>query len=249
MANPTLREEVFNSPNLGNDPLSLEKPMTSSGAMLKTLILGLFMALTFGYTWSLMYAGFMDKAGMLLSVGGIGGFILAMIICFAPKNKYLAVTTPVYAMLEGLLLGAISAVFNKTYPGIVFQAALGTILTIFGMFILYSTRIIKVTDMLWRVVFISTFAIAGIYILQWILTFFHLSIPGIFTNSPIGIAFSGIVIVVAAFNLLLDFNFIERFSGQAPKYMEWYGAFSLMVTIVWLYLEILRLLAKINSRR
>ena len=248
MSNPTLREEVFNSP-LRNDSLEVEKVMTSSGAMLKTCILGLFVALTFGYTWSLISAGFMDKASILLTVGGVGGFILALIICFAPKNNYLAVTTPVYAMLEGLFLGAVSAMFNQMYPGIVFQAALGTILTIFGMFILYSTRIIKMTDTLARVIFISTFAIAGIYIIQFLLSFFHLSIPGIFTNSPIGIAFSLVVVCVAAFNLLVDFYFIERFSGQAPKYMEWYGAFSLMVTIVWLYLEILKLLAKIISRR
>ena len=249
MANPTLREEVFNSPEMGRDSLELEKVMTSTGTMLKTCILGLFLALTFGYTWSLVGAGFMDKAGMLLSVGGIGGFIVAMIICFAPKNKYLAVTAPLYAMLEGLLLGSISAIFEKMYPGIVFQAALGTILTIFGMFILYATRIVKYTETLGRVIFISTFAVAGVYILQWILTFFHLSIPGIFSNSPVGIGFSLLVIVIAAFNLIVDFNFIERFSGQAPKYMEWYGGFALMVTIVWLYLEILKLLAKINSRR
>lgn len=249
MSNPTLREEVFNSSQMNNDPLELDKVMTSSGTMLKTCILSLFVALTFGYSWSLLNAGYMDKAGLLSTVGAIGGFIMAMIICFAPKNKYLAVTTPVYAMLEGLFLGAASAIFNKIYPGIVFQAVAGTVLTLFGMFFLYSTKIIKVTDKLWKIVFISTFAIAGIYILQFILSFFHVSIPGLFSNSLIGIGFSVLVIIVAAFNLLLDFDFIERFSGQTPKYMEWYGAFSLMVTIVWLYIEFLRLLAKINSRR
>jgi uncharacterized YccA/Bax inhibitor family protein len=248
MANPTLREEVFNSPQR-NDSLELDRVMTSSGAMLKTCILALFVALTFGYSWSLISAGFMDKASILLSVGAIGGFIMAMIICFAPKNNYLAVTTPVYAMLEGLFLGGISAVFNQMYPGIVFQAALGTILTIFGMFILYNTRIIKVDDNFMKAIFIATFAIAGIYIVQWILSIFHLTIPGIFTNSPIGIAFSVVVVCIAAFNLLIDFNFIETYSGRAPKYMEWYGGFALMVTIVWLYLEILKLLAKISSRR
>lgn len=248
MANPTLREEVFNAPQ-GRDSLELDRVMTSSGAMLKTLILALFVALTFGYTWSLIGAGFTDKASMLLTVGAVGGFIMAMIICFAPKNNYLAVTTPVYAMLEGLFLGSISAMFNEAYPGIVFQAALGTILTIFGMFILYSTKIIRATEKFTKVIIISTFAVAGIYIIQWIMSFFHVSIPGIFTNSPIGIAFSVVVVAIAALNLIIDFDFIERFSGQAPKYMEWYGGFALMVTIVWLYLEILKLLAKINSRR
>ena len=249
MANPTLREEVFNSPQSDNNSLELDRAMTSSGAMLKTCILGLFVALTFAYTWSLIGAGFMDKASMLLTIGAIGGFIMAMIICFAPKNNYLAVTTPVYAMLEGLFLGSISAMFNQAYPGIVFQAVLGTILTIFGMFILYQTKLVQATETFTKVIIISTFAVAGIYIIQWILSFFHASIPGIFTNSPIGIAFSVVVVGIAAFNLILDFSFIERFSGQAPKYMEWYGAFSLMVTIVWLYLEILKLLAKISSRR
>ncbi len=249
MANPTLREEVFNNKNFGGDLLGLDRAMTSSGAMLKTIVLALFLAVTFCYTWSLQYAGFGDKASLLTSIGAIGGLIMAMIIIFAPKNKYLAVTTPVYAMFEGLLLGSISAIFNKIYPGIVLQAVTGTILTIFGMFILYSTRIVKVTSMFYKVVFISTFAIFGTYILQWILSFFHTSIPFIFSNSPIGIAFSVIVVIAAAANLILDFNFIEQYSNRVPSYFEWYGAFSLMVTIVWLYVEILHLLAKIQSRR
>lgn len=249
MGNPVLREEVFNNRNIGTDSLGVERSMTSSGAMLKTCILSLFLAVTFVYTWALQYAGFADKASMLTTIGGIGGFIMAMIIIFAPKNNYLAVTTPIYAMLEGLLLGSVSAIFNKIYPGIVLQAVTGTILTLFGMFILYSSRIIKVTNMLYKVIFISTFAIAGTYILQWILSFFHTSIPFIFSNSPVGIAFSAIVVVIASLNLLLDFNFIEQYSNRVPKYFEWYGAFSLMVTIVWLYIEILHLLAKIQSRR
>lgn len=249
MANPVLREDVFNSLDNRPDALGVEKAMTQAGTLSKTLILGLLMALSAMYTWYLVGAGFADKASMLTSVGAFGGFITALIVCFAPKNKFLAISTPIYALFEGLFLGAISAMFNAAYPGIVTQAMLGTMLTIFGMYIAYSTKLIKVTDTFRKTIFIATFAVAGIYILQLILMLFHVSIPQIFSNSLIGIGFSVIVCAIAAFNLVVDFDFIEQFSGRAPNYMEWYGAFSLMVTIVWLYVEILKLLAKVNSRR
>ena len=249
MANPTLREGVFNSKDLGSGSVDLERPMSVSGTLVKTLFLTLFMALTFGYTWALQIAGFGDKVQLLSTAGVFGGFIVAMIICFAPKNKFLALSAPIYAMLEGLFLGGISALFNMNYPGIVFQAVFGTLLAIVGMYVCYSTKLLRATDTFRKVIFISTFAIAGIYILQLILSFFRISIPLLFTNSPMGILFSAVVVIIAALNLVLDFDFIERASENAPKYMEWYGAFSLMVTIVWLYIEILRLLSKIYSRR
>ncbi|MBP3820077.1 Bax inhibitor-1/YccA family protein [bacterium] len=248
MSNPTLREEVFTK-DLGTGGMGLEKSMTTSGTLGKTCILALLMALTFGYTWSLQGAGFVDKASMLMTVGAICGFIMAMIICFAPKNKYLAVTTSIYALFEGLFLGGISAVVNTSFPGIVPQAMLATILTIGGMYFLYTTKIIKCTDKFRKVIFISTFAIAGVYILQFILGFFGMVIPGLFSNTPFGIGISVIIVAIAAFNLIVDFDFIENFSGQVPDYFEWYGGFSLMVTIVWLYIEILKLLAKMQSRR
>ena len=249
MANPTLREEVFNSHDMNSDALGVEKSMTQTGTLLKTLFLGGLLSMSAFYTWYLVGAGFADKAIMLMTAGIIGGFITVLIACFGPKNKYLSITTSIYALCEGLFLGGISAIFNNYYPGIVTQAIVGTMLTILGMYITYSVKIIRVTDTLRKTVFIATFAVAGIYILQWILMFFHASIPQIFSNSPIGIGFSVVVCAIAAFNLLVDFEFINRFKGMAPSYMEWYGAFSLMVTIVWLYLEILRLLAKISSRR
>lgn len=249
MPNPTLREEVFDIKDNQGESLGLEKAMTETGTLIKTLVLGSLMTLSALYTWYLVGAGFADKASILTSVGAFGGFIAVLVICFGPKNKYLALTTSVYALLEGLFLGAISAMFNAMYPGIVTQAMLGTMLTIFGMYIAYSTKLIRMTDTFRKTIFIATFAVAGIYILQWILMFFHVSIPQIFSNSPIGIAFSVIVCAIAAFNLIVDFDFINRFKGSAPDYMEWYGAFSLMVTIVWLYVEILKLLAKLNSRR
>lgn len=249
MPNPTLREDVFNNLDNRPDSLGVEKSMTETGTLFKTLVLGSLMTLSAMYTWYLVYAGFADKANLLTSVGAIGGFITVLIVCFAPKNRFLALTTSIYALFEGLFLGAISAMFNAAYPGIVTQAMLGTMLTIFGMYIAYSTKLVRMSDTFRKTIFIATFAVAGIYILQWILMLFHASIPQIFSNSPIGIAFSVIVCAIAAFNLIVDFDFIERFKGQAPDYMEWYGAFSLMVTIVWLYVEILKLLAKLNSRR
>lgn len=249
MPNPTLREEVFNNLDNRPDSLGLEKAMTETGTLLKTFVLGALMTLSALYTWYLVGTGFADKADMLMKTGAIGGLITVFVVCFAPKNRFLAISTSIYALFEGLFLGGISAMFNAAYPGIVTQAMLGTMLTIFGMYIAYSTKLIRMSDTFRKTIFIATFAVAGIYILQWILMFFHASIPQIFSNSPIGIGFSVVVCAIAAFNLIVDFDFIEQFKGLAPDYMEWYGAFSLMVTIVWMYVEILKLLAKLNSRR
>ncbi len=250
MANPVLREEVFSKDlNNNSDGLQVERTMTTAGTLGKTCILAGFMALTFVYTWYLQMAGFADKSSLLSMIGAIGGFITVLIICFGPKNKYLPISTSIYAMFEGLFLGSISAMFNAAYPGIVPQAMLGTILTIFGMYFVYSSKVIKDMDKFRKIVFISTFAVAGIYILQLILSLFHVVIPGIFSNGLIGIGFSVVVVAIAAFNLIVDFDFIDQFSGNVPDYFEWYGGFSLMVTIVWLYIEILKLLAKAQSRR
>ncbi len=248
MANPILKEEVF-SKNLNINSLELGHVMTSGGTLVKTCILGLLLALTFSYTWYLQISGFADKAGMLTMVGFAGSLIMVLIISFAPKNNLLSLTTSLYALFEGLLLGSFSAIANKFYPGIVSQAVLGTIFAIFGMFLLYSSKILRCTDTFRKVIYISTFSVFGIYLTQLILNFFHITIPGIFSNSPVGIGFSVIVVAIAAFNLIIDFDFIDRFSGKAPKYFEWFGGFSLMVTIVWLYIEILNLLMKLNSRR
>lgn len=248
MANPVLREEVF-SKNFNDDGLQIAHPMTTAGTLGKTCILAILMAITFAYTWYLQIAGFADKTALLSMIGAIGGFITVLVICFGPKNKFLPISTSIYAMFEGLFLGSISAMFNQAYPGIVTQAIIGTILAIFGMYLVYSSKIIKNMDMFRKVVFISTFAVCGIYILQFILGFFGIVIPGIFSNGLVGIGFSVVVVAIAAFNLIIDFDFIDQFSGNVPDYFEWYGGFSLMVTIVWLYLEILKLLAKASSRR
>lgn len=246
MANPVLGENILKT-GFDND-LENNHAMTINGTIIKTCVLGLLMAITFAYTWYLQLAGYADKVGILRVGGSIAALVLVLFICFGPKNKFLAVTTPLYAMCEGLVLGSYSALVNYYYPGVASQAALGTILTLFGMFILYKSKLVKCNDKFRMVVFNSTFAIFGIYILQLILSFFHISIPGIFTSSPIGIAFSVIVIVVASFNLIIDFDFIERFAGKTQKYFEWYGGFALLVTIIWLYIEFLNLFMKLANR-
>ena len=247
MANPTLKEGII-KPQTFNS-LEGEFEMTTNGTILKTCFLGLLTAITFAYSWYLPLAGYMDKATMLYYGGIFGGLILALIICFAPKNNFLMITTPLYAMCEGLALGYISVIANKYYPGVASQAAIGTLFALFGMFLLYKMNIVKCTQKFRMVIVNSTLAVLGIYILQLVLSFFHIQIPFIFSNSLLGIGFSIVVVAIATFNLVIDFDNIERFSGQAPKYYEWYFGFSLLVTIIWMYIEILHLLMKLQSRR
>jgi uncharacterized YccA/Bax inhibitor family protein len=163
-------------------------------------------------------------------------------------KKYSAFLAPVYAILEGMFLGAISALFEAMYPGIVMNAVLGTFGTFLFMLFAYRTGIIKVTDKLRSIIMSATFGIAIMYGLSWILSIFGIGMPFFHGNGLISIGISIFIIVVAAFNLLLDFDMIERASAmQAPKYMEWFGAFGLLVTLVWLYIEFLRLLSKLRD--
>lgn len=245
MSNPMLREGVLNQ---SFNSLENENVMSINGTILKSCFLGILCALTFAYTWFLLISGFTDKALMLSQAGIWGGLIMVLIISFAPKNKFLIITTPLYALCEGLALGYISALANSYYPGVASQAAIGTIFAFFSMFLLYKTGIIKCTDRFRMVVMNSVFAIFLIYLLQIILHFFHVQIPFIFSNSPIGIGFSIFVVILASLNLIIDFDFIERYSGRISKNYEWYFGFSLLVTIIWMYLEILKLLMKLQSR-
>ena len=240
MANPILNDRFTETEGVYSGQV-----MTVNGTLDKTFLLFLCAMLPAAYTWHQFTAGFTDKAGMLMTVGAIAGFVLALIVSFT-RNKFL---TPLYAMCEGLFLGGISAVFNASYPGIVIQAVLATFAAMFTMLGLYRIGAIKCTDKFRSVIFISTISIAVLYLMQWIGSFFHYSIPAIFGAGMIGIGFSLFVVAIAALNLILDFDFIERGSqAMLPKDYEWYGAFGLMVTLVWLYIEILRLLAKLRDR-
>jgi uncharacterized YccA/Bax inhibitor family protein len=183
----------------------------------------------------------------LLALGAIGGFITAMVTIF--KKTWSPVTAPLYALLEGLVLGAISALLEKVYPGIAIQAVGLTFGVLFCLLFAYSSRMIRVTAKFRLGVVAATGAIAVTYLVDMVLHFFGIQIPFIHQSGFWGIAFSVVVVIIASLNLVLDFDFIESGTQSgAPKYMEWYGAFGLMVTLIWLYLEILRLLSKLRDR-
>jgi uncharacterized YccA/Bax inhibitor family protein len=183
----------------------------------------------------------------LLMVGVFGGFITAMVTIFKPA--WAPITAPIYALLEGLFLGSISAFLEQRYPGIAIQAVGLTFGTLLTMLVLYTSGLIKVTNKLRIGIIAATGGIALFYLGEMILSFFHIQFVAINGSGPIGIAFSLFVCAIAALNLVLDFDFIEQgVNAGAPKFMEWYGAFGIMVTLVWLYLEILRLLSKMRSR-
>ncbi len=241
MSNPILNENRFNE----QERILEGAPMTVNGTIQITAFLGLLLIVSASFVWSRMSAGYMDLAVMLMSGGLIVGFILALIITFT-KNKYLI---PVYAVCEGCALGGISASFETMYPGIVIQAIAGTFAALFSMLVLYKMRLIQATDKFRSVIFITTLSIAAVYLVDLIGSFFHMHVPLINSASPAGIAISIFIVAVAALNLILDFDFIEKGEQMMlPKDYEWYGAFGLMLTLVWLYLEILKLLAKINRK-
>lgn len=242
MANPLFNENVTEQARV------LEgEPMTINGAINKTLILLTCLFIAACYTWYLAFAGFSDKAQLLTVGGAIIGFILAMVIIFTRKAMH--VLAPLYTVCEGFFLGGISAVYAAQYAGIVMQAVLATFAALFSMLALYRFGVIRCTEKLRAVIFTATLSVALVYLIQIIASFFGRGIPQIFTASPIGIGFSVIVVAIAALNLIIDFDFIERGAQSLfEKKYEWYGAFGLMVSLIWLYLEILRLLAKLNDR-
>lgn len=250
MANPVLTEKIFKEASLS---ASTTSSMTVKGTALKSIILSLMVLAGASYTWKVYYQA-INPANITpwMWGGAIGGLIVALIINFKPVSaQYLA---PVYAVLQGLFLGAISAMFNDAFsvsaPGIVMNATLLTIMTAFVMLFVYRLNIIKVDGKFAKMMTIAVGAIAFYYIISIILTMFGVNLTMLHNSSPLSIGISIVIVLVAAFTLLLDFNFIEKASAAgAPKYMEWYGAFALMVTLIWLYLEILKLLAKFAGSR
>ena len=242
MSNPILNEERFSS----QERILEGEPMSINGTIQVTAFLGLLLVCAAAFVWTRFTNGYTDLAMMLTGGGALVGFVLALIITFT-KNKHLV---PVYAVCEGCALGGISAIFEAQFPGIVMQAVAGTFAALFALLALYKLGLIRATDKFRSVIFIATASIAGIYIIDIIgRLLLHTQVPIINTSSPAGIIFSVVVVIVAALNLIIDFDFIERGEKMMlPKDFEWYGAFGLMVTLVWLYLEILKLLAKMNKR-
>jgi uncharacterized YccA/Bax inhibitor family protein len=244
-ANPAMSPAVYGRAGLAASPA---QAMTVQGTVLKTTLLVVILLLAAAYTWSQASAGSTNLVYGLLIAGGIGGFITALITIFIPKVS--PFTAPIYAVLQGLLLGAISAIFEAMYQGIVIRAVGLTIGVLAVMLFLYGTRLVQVTAKFRIAVIAATGAVFLVYLVNIVLSFFSIRMPLIHESGPVGIGFSLVVVVIAALNLILDFDFIEQGAKQqAPKYMEWYGGFSLLVTLVWMYLEILRLLAKIRGGR
>lgn len=223
--------------------------MTIQGTVNKTGILLILVIVTASWTWNMYLTSANPAAVMPWMWGGvIGGFIFGLVTAF--KKTWAPVTAPIYALLEGLFLGALSSIMEARFPGIVIQAVGLTFGILFALLFAYKSGIIKATENFKLGVFAATGGIGLVYLATIGLGFFGVQIPYIHGSGLIGIGFSLFVVVIAALNLVLDFDFIETGAERgAPKYMEWYGAFGLVVTLIWLYIEILRLLAKLNSRR
>jgi uncharacterized YccA/Bax inhibitor family protein len=239
--NPALSDAAFSIPAPGTER------MTVNGTVRKTAGLLVLVLLTSIWTWSrFMQTGDPASVQPYILGGAIGGLIVAMITIF--KKNFAPITAPVYALLEGLAIGGLSAIFEAQFPGIVLQAVALTFGTLACLLIAYRSGLIRATENFKLGVVAATGGIALIYLASIALSFFGIRFPFIHEGGPIGILFSLFVVTIAALNLVLDFDFIEKASErETPKYMEWYGAFGLIVTLIWLYLEILRLLAK--SRR
>lgn len=243
--NPALSEQAFEK----FDVFEVERSgaMTIQGTALKAGVLLMLVVSAAAFTWWQFSTN--QGAAMPWMIGGlIGGLVLAIATIFKPH--WAPVTAPLYAVAEGLFLGVISAMYNTMfYDGIVVQAVCLTFGTLFAMLIAYQSGIIKATEKFKAGVIAAGGGIMLVYLGSILLSFFGIQNPMIWGNGLIGIGFSLFVVVIAALFLVLDFDMIERGAAHgAPKYMEWYGAFSLMVTLIWLYLEILRLLSKLSSR-
>jgi uncharacterized YccA/Bax inhibitor family protein len=241
--NPALNENVFQNSAWANDSANANT-MTLNGVVLKTGMLLVVLSATAVYTWQQAFAGVNVSPFM---IGGlIGGAVLAFITVFKPTAS--PWTAPLYAAAEGFALGGISASFEAQYGGIVIQAVGLTFGTLGSLLAVYSTGLIKPSENFKLGIVAATGGIALVYLVSIGLSFFDMEIPLIHGSGPIGIGFSLFVVVLAALNLVLDFDFIEQgVKNAAPKYMEWYAGFGLLVTLVWLYIEILRLLSKLRS--
>jgi uncharacterized YccA/Bax inhibitor family protein len=243
-ANPALNDKTFQEIGTYGGSGS----MTLQGTVNKTGFLLLLVMASASYTWSLFLEQRITEMTMWMVGGAIAGFVAAMVTVF--KKEWAPVTASIYALAQGLFLGALSATMEARFEGIVIQAVALTFGTAGCLLIAYKSGFIKATENFKLGVFAATGGVGLIYLATIILGFFGIQIPYIHESGLIGIGFSLAVVIIAALNLVLDFDFIEKGAEQgAPKFMEWYAAFGLMVTLIWLYVEILRLLSKLNSRK
>jgi uncharacterized YccA/Bax inhibitor family protein len=244
-SNPTLNDAVFERSRLASPAGAL---MSLNGTVLKTGILTLLLVTAASWSWKIAMgeSGAPEWFGKALMFGWIAPLGLSLIISFAPKTA--PALAPVYALTKGVIVGIISAMYEKQFGGIVLTAVMLTCGILFALLAAYGTGLIKASENFKLGIFAATAGVALFYLGTWVLSMFDIQVPGLFGNGWMGIAFSGFVVVLAALNLVLDFDFIESgVDAGAPKHMEWYAAFCLMVTLVWLYVEFLRLLAKLRA--
>tara|TARA_B100001758_G_scaffold247942_1_gene268807 strand:+ start:8335 stop:9066 length:732 start_codon:yes stop_codon:yes gene_type:complete len=238
--NPALTKETFN-----NLTTSSNEVMTLDGAVNKT-------AISMGILLLAAYYTYINAILDYMILGFIGGFIIAIVTIF--KKEWSPITVPIYALLEGLALGGVSVIYADAFePGIIPQAVILTLGILFALLFAYKSRIIKATENFKLGVFAATAGIAIVYLVSFLMGVFAdkgLPVMDPSNSSMLSIGFSLFVVIIASLNLVMDFDFIEEGAANGvPKYMEWYGAFGLLVTLIWLYLEIIRLLAKLSSRR
>ena len=238
--NPALRDDTFRAAGRAFG----QEAMTLQGTVNKTGISFLILLAAAAFVWNLPPA----TASVFILLGLVGGLVAALVTVF--KKTAAPYTVPVYAAFEGLLLGGISAMYEQRYEGIVINAVALTFGTLAALLLAYRTGLVRATENFKLGIFAATGGIALLYLVSMVMGFFGRTIPYIHESGTIGIGFSLVVVVIAALNLVLDFDFIERGAEMgAPRYMEWVGAFGLLVTLIWLYLEMLRLLAKLQDRR
>lgn len=246
--NPTLSQKIFNRSLTQEDAGT----MTVRGAIGKFGFLLLMVLSAASYTWYLYYNNQPQTMQTFMWIGIIGGLISVLAICFKPTlAPYLS---PAYGILQGFFLGAISAIlndaFSEKYPGLVMQAVGLTFGVAIAMFLLYNFRIIKATERFKSTIFAATAGIAIFYVITLVLRMFGINIPFMYDSSLLGIGISLFIVAIAALNLIIDFDMIEKGADMgAPKFMEWYSAFGLLVTMIWLYVEILKLLSRFAGRK
>ncbi len=246
--NPALNKNTFLDAASGAVMSHGDQVMTLNGTINKTGLLLVLAVVGAMFSWGQFHGPESLSAMSPLMIGGaIGGLILAMVTIF--KKTWAPVTAPLYALVEGVFIGALSAIFEMRYPGIVMQAVGLTFGVMAAMLVAYRSGLIRATEKFKLGIVAATGGVFLLYMANIVMGFFGHSMGFINGSSGMGIAFSVVVVVIAALNLILDFDMIEQgVSARAPKYMEWYSAFALVVTLVWLYLELLRLLSKLQSR-
>lgn len=244
-SNPAFREKTWSTAESEAGGAT----MTLNGTAIKAGVLGTLLVASAAYPWHMFFTSNASTSALMpfVLIGGIGGFIVALITIF--NQKAAPITAPLYAILEGLALGGISAIYEYQYPGVAIQG-IALSFAVLGAFLLaYSTKLVRPSQNFLQGVAMATMGIAIYYLVAMGLSIFGIHAPMMWDSGWLSVGFSLFVVAIAALNLFIDFNFIEaNVEHGAPKYMEWYGAFGLMLTMVWLYLEVLRLLSKLRSR-